>query len=272
MGEILGIGCSHGPGITGPLTRLTDIYLRRNLQSELTPVHMKDPKNWPRKMQEEWDGDEGLAFAAEYQRILQPAYRKARECIDEFRPDFVLIFGDDQYEVFKEDCIPPFAVFAIDNVPIKDSPDYKDESASIKGSKQIGNYLVHWLVTKGFDVACCWRLRNQEKYGHAFTTTIQYLDLDKRGFDYPIIPLTVNCYGRDLRVPNDQHPVTKMIGRLLENVSEPPPPSPPPWRCYDLGRPWRKLSNKVPGARLLSVHPAGHMRRSQRRTIICGRM
>jgi hypothetical protein len=83
MGEILGIGCSHGPGITGPLTRLTDIYLRRNLQSELTPVHMKDPKNWPRKMQEEWDGDEGLAFAAEYQRILQPAYRKARECIDE---------------------------------------------------------------------------------------------------------------------------------------------------------------------------------------------
>ncbi|MBM4261500.1 MAG: hypothetical protein FJ143_14820 [Deltaproteobacteria bacterium] len=51
MGEILGIGYSHGPGITGPLTRLTDIYLRRNLQSELTPAHMKDPKNWPKKMQ-----------------------------------------------------------------------------------------------------------------------------------------------------------------------------------------------------------------------------
>lgn len=70
MGEILGIGCSHGPGISGPLQRLTDIYLRRNLQSELTPAHMKDPKNWPKKMQEEWDGDEGMAFAAEYQRIL----------------------------------------------------------------------------------------------------------------------------------------------------------------------------------------------------------
>ena len=250
MGEILGIGCSHGPGITGPLTRLTDIYLRRNLQSELTPVHMKDPKNWPKKMQEEWDGDEGLAFAAAYQRILQPAYRKARECIDEFKPDFVLIFGDDQYEVFKEDCIPPFAVLAIDNVQIKDSPHSKDASASIKGSKQIGNYLVHGLVTKGFDVACCWRLRNQENYGHAFTTTLQYLDLDKRGFDYPIIPVTVNCYGSNLRVPNDQYPVTKMIGRLLENVAEPPPPSPPPWRCYDLGKavaeiikqsPWRAV-------------------------------
>ena len=105
-------------------------------------------------------------------------------------------------------------------------------------------------MTKGFDVACCWRLRNQENYGHAFTTTIQYLDLDKRGFDYPVIPLTVNCYGSDLRVPNERYPVTKMIGRLLENVSEPPPPSPPPWRCYDLGKavaeiikqsPWRAV-------------------------------
>jgi hypothetical protein len=108
-----------------------------------------------------------MAFAAEYQRILQPAYRKARECIDAFKPDFVLVFGDDQYEVFKEDCIPPFAVF-IDNLPVKNSPEHIDERASIKGSKQMGNYLVHGLVTKGFDVAWRWRLRNQENYGHAF--------------------------------------------------------------------------------------------------------
>src|SRR5207237_10880189 len=114
---------------------------------------------------------------------------KARECIDEFKPDFVLIFGDDQYEVFKEDCIPPFAVLAIDNIPAKDSPDSKDGSASIKGSKQIGNYLVRGLVPKEFDVACCWCLGNEENYGHAFTTTIQYSDLDRRGYVYPIVPL-----------------------------------------------------------------------------------
>src|SRR5260370_16342926 len=70
MGEILGIGCSHGPGITGPLTRLTDIYLRRNLQSELTQVHMKDPKNWPINMQDDLDLDEDLSFATENQPIL----------------------------------------------------------------------------------------------------------------------------------------------------------------------------------------------------------
>jgi len=37
--------------------------LRRNLQSELTPAHLKGPKNWPKKMQEKWGSDEGMAFA-----------------------------------------------------------------------------------------------------------------------------------------------------------------------------------------------------------------
>ncbi len=34
---------------------------------------------------------------------------KARAAIDEFKPDFVVIWGDDQYENFKEDIVPPFS-------------------------------------------------------------------------------------------------------------------------------------------------------------------
>src|SRR3954471_8656163 len=99
MGEMLGIGCSHGPGIVGNPKTLTDVYLTLNLASDLTPAHMKDPKNWPAKMREEWADDEGMAYAREYQAKLQPAYRQARKAIEDFNPDFVLIFGDDQYEV-----------------------------------------------------------------------------------------------------------------------------------------------------------------------------
>src|SRR2546423_1599852 len=116
MGEILGVGCSHGPGITGPPETLTDIYLNMNLKSELTPAHMKDPQNWPAKMREEWADDNGMAFARAYQAKIQPAYKEARAAIDAFNPDFVLIFGDDQYEVFLEDCLPPFAILALDEV------------------------------------------------------------------------------------------------------------------------------------------------------------
>ena len=46
--------------------------------------------------------------------VGDPAYRKARQAIEDFKPDFVLIFGDDQYEVFQEDLLPPFAIFGID--------------------------------------------------------------------------------------------------------------------------------------------------------------
>src|SRR5436190_18094596 len=114
MGEILGIGCSHGPGILGPPETLTEVFLKHNLRQDTTPAHLKDPKNWPAKMQEEWADDEGMAYAQAYQAKLQAGYRKARETIDAFNPDFVVIFGDDQYEVFREDLMPPFAVFAMD--------------------------------------------------------------------------------------------------------------------------------------------------------------
>jgi hypothetical protein len=65
--------------------------------------------------------------------------------------------------------------------------------------------------------------------GHAHTRTILYLDYDRRGFDYPVIPFHVNCYGSNLRVPPADRPGTQ--ARPV-----PPPPSPPPWRCYDLGK------------------------------------
>ena len=36
-------------------------------------------------------------------------FRAARQALNEFDPDFVLMFGDDQYENFKEDIIPAAA-------------------------------------------------------------------------------------------------------------------------------------------------------------------
>ena len=33
---------------------------------------------------------------------------------------------------------------------------------------------------------------------HAFTNTLLYLDWDRRGFPWPVIPFAINCYGSDL--------------------------------------------------------------------------
>ncbi len=243
MGEILGIGCSHGPGILGPPETLTEIYLKFNLKSELTPEHLKDPRNWPAQMREEWGDDEGLAFSRAYQAKLQPAYRKARTAIDEFKPDFVLIFGDDQYEVFQEDLLPPFAIFAVDEV-VCGGQRGDGKAFTMKGHREAGNHIAASLIRSGFDVGCSWRLRNREDYGHAFTSTIQYLDQEEKGFNHPVIPFSINCYGRYMRIPGPNR--APIRGRVLVDDEDPPPPSPMPWRTYDLGKEVARIIRESP--------------------------
>lgn len=242
MSEILGIGCSHGPGIFGPPEVLTEIYLKLNLRSELTPAHLKDPKNWPAKMREEWGDDEGLAFCRAYQATLQAAYQKARAAIDAFNPDFVLIFGDDQYEVFREDLLPPWAIFAIDEV-VCGGERGGGKPLTIRGHREAANRIAAELIRAGFEVGCSWELRNQEGYGHAFTSTVQYLS-QERAFDYPVIPFSINCYGRYLRIPGpNRHPIR---GRILVDDTDPPPPSPMPWRTYDMGKEVARIIRESP--------------------------
>jgi hypothetical protein len=243
MGEILGIGCSHGPGILGRPETLTEIYLKMNLASELTPAHLKDPKTWPAQMQAEWGDDEGLSFSKTYQAQLQAAYRKAREIVDAFNPDFVLIFGDDQYEVFREDLIPPFAIFAIDEVECGGQRG-GEGSFVMKGHRDAANEIARGLIRSGFEVGCSWKLRNREDYGHAFTSTVQYLDQDGEGFPYPVIPFSINCYGSYMRIPGPNRAPVR--GRIIVDDQDPPPPSPMPWRTYDLGKEVARIIRESP--------------------------
>lgn len=252
MGEILGIGCTHGPHLLLADERMADIYFRRNLQSELTPPEWKDAKNWPARMREEWGDDEGVAAARIHRAELVQGFREARSALDAFNPDFVLIWGDDQYENFKEDLIPPFCVYALDEAPCKarrgpnTSQRHPQSVLTVKGHKTAGNFLARELIGRGFDVACSWRLHHMEQLGHAFANTVHYLDWDERGFPYPVIPFHVNCYGSDLRIREGQGANPPVIGRRMENVAVPPPPSPPPWRCYDLGKEVAEIIRESP--------------------------
>jgi hypothetical protein len=68
---------------------------------------------------------------------------------------------------------------------------------------------------------------------------VLYLDYDRQGFDYPVIPFHVNCYGQDFF---RNRPGREAYGRV--------PRSPTPRRCFDLGQavasiieesPWRAV-------------------------------
>src|SRR5688572_11993522 len=114
MGEVLGIGCSHGPHLNMTDESMANVYFRLNLRSERTSAFWKDPANWPQPVREEWGDDEGVAAARHHRAEQLKGFIPIREAIDAFNPDFVLIFGDDQYENFREDLLPPFCVYAID--------------------------------------------------------------------------------------------------------------------------------------------------------------
>ena len=245
MAEILGIGCSHGPHMQLTDATMAEVYFRPNLHSDKTPPQWKDPANWPAALREEWGSDEGVAAARRHRATVLKGFHAARQALDDFQPDFVVIFGDDQYENFKEDLLPPFCVYAMDefNVPRQrrgsgprgwEFLERPPLQPTVRGSKKIGAFLADELVDRGFDVSSSWKLRHRDTLAHAFYNTIDYLDWDRTGFPYPVVPFHVSCYGSDLRVPAPNAEVVS--GRLVEDVAVWPPAAPPPWRCYDTGR------------------------------------
>src|ERR1700741_1659579 len=115
MGEILGIGVPHFPGLMMP-DAYRSSFLTRTLKSDRVPAEMKQPARWPEPLRQELAANENGAAAAEHRRRLVGGFRAARKALDDFAPDFVVIWGDDQYENFREDGVPSFCVFALDGV------------------------------------------------------------------------------------------------------------------------------------------------------------
>jgi hypothetical protein len=247
MGEILGIGATHyPPGLVPdeykpwPLARMLDTDAR-------IPAHMKDPANWPAPMQVEWGNDEGIAAHKAHRERVFRAFRTIREEIDAFQPDFVLIWGDDQYENFKETIIPPFCVLAYDTLTfqpyqrLRGRPNIWGEPAdkvfTAPGHQAAGRYLASGLLDAGFDMAYAYRPLHGDGVAHAFANTLLFLDLDRQGWTYPVLPVTVNCYGRD---------VIRNRGGASQYSDEPDPPAPSPRRCFEVGQATARILKDSP--------------------------
>jgi len=237
VAEILGLGITHQPPLaTEPVKPLS---LRLTLQDPGLPEALRTPDGWPENMRREWGTDEGAAHAREHRAAIVAALREARAVLDEFRPDVIVVWGDDQYENFREDVIPAFCILAYDRVvfaPWENGPpanhwdEPKDKSFVVDGHQAAAKYLAGRLLSDGFDVAYAYRPLHVP-LGHAFRNSVLYLDWDRTGFPYALIPFSVNCYGRH---------IIERKGYLANMLSTPSeeeldPPSPTPRRCFDLG-------------------------------------
>jgi hypothetical protein len=114
MGEVLGLGLTHFPPLGWP-DEAMDRALQFALADPNVPDAVKGGEGWPDGMREEFDRDR-LAAAADHRAALVAGCDRVRAALDEFAPDVVVIWGDDQYELFREDVVPAFCVVAAESL------------------------------------------------------------------------------------------------------------------------------------------------------------
>jgi hypothetical protein len=250
MGEILGIGCTHRPVMLRPDDAWTSM-MKASLDDPDMPDDMKNPANWPAKLREELGKDWGAATASRYREVYRQHFAEARRALDEFKPDVIVMWGDDQYENFKEDIVPPFAVLAYDDQEVQPwaqrrSPwnpwnEPADKSFRVRGHRDAGKYLATGLIEAGVDIGYSYKPLHHPM-GHAFLNTVLLLDDERRGFDYPIVQFSVNCYGRRLNAARG----LRLPLAMKDDISNLDPPGPNPHRCMQIGAATARVMTQSP--------------------------
>lgn len=185
MGLGLGLASSHAPSMFLPAEKWPPFYatLIRGL---------------PQPPQA---ADENLPVIEGFCRRIDRAFALLARHLEQYRPDALIVVGDDQGEVFSPSLMPNLALFTGDevsgtlNVEALGDP-IAENHVTFSGAPGIATRLVEALVRRGFDFAVSQTLQPLGKpdggLGHAFTRPGQALNLS--GLKIPMIPLFLNAY------------------------------------------------------------------------------
>jgi 3-O-methylgallate 3,4-dioxygenase len=221
---VMGLGSSHTPQLSSPV--------------ESWPEHGENDRKNPwlfDRAGKRVTYDEALSAAdpgipvreltPEKQRERHAAAQRAvahlQDALAEAAPDVVVVFGDDQAEIFPHDFRPALMVHFGDNV--RNMPDlftrapyeagrkagwaYGPERATIPVNAELGEHVVDHLIEAGFDVATSRTLDNDMGLGHAFGFIFGRI---MNGKTVPMVPVILNTLY--------------------------PPNQPTAGRCYELGQ------------------------------------
>ena len=102
----------------------------------------------------------------------------------------------------------------------------------LHGQRDVAKFLARALIDRGIDMSYAYKPLHEEGLAHAFTNTLLYLDWDRKGFPWPVLPFAVNCYGSNLI-----HAKGGMAALFKPPQTDAPdPPAPQPWRCMEVGK------------------------------------
>ena len=106
-----------------------------------------------------------------------------------------------------------------------------DKTFRVRGHREAGKYLAAGLIEAGIDVAYAYKPLHHPM-GHAFENTVLLLDDERRGFDYPLVQFSVNCYGRRVNAARG----LRLPLAMRDEIRDPRlRPSPNPHRCMQVG-------------------------------------
>ena len=97
-----------------PNEGLTGVF-KTTLRAPNVEAARKDPANWPAELIAELGNDDGLSAANRCGERFGNDFRAIRKILDDFNPDLVVVWGDDQYENFREDIVPAFCLLGYDD-------------------------------------------------------------------------------------------------------------------------------------------------------------
>jgi hypothetical protein len=223
---VLGIGTSHSPHVS--------------TEPEQWHLHAERDYSNPRLDMPalERAAPAGLAvqltpdvFRAKHDEC-QRAIAGLADALGTAKPDVVVVVGDDQRELFLDECSPMFALFTGDAI-VDIPPDpahvlpshhvalwsrHKGVLETYPAHAQFGTHIAASMSADDFDIATASSQFSGRSIGHAYTFVRLRLLADAV---VPIVPVFINCYF--------------------------PPNQPSPKRCYDFGLALRRAIERWPG-------------------------
>lgn len=201
MAEIvLGIGSSHSPQVSST----PDVWSMHAERDKINPdVNYEErEKELASKIQDQLDPK---LWQEKYEHC-QVAIEELKKAIEDANPDILVVVGDDQEELFWDDCKPTFGVFWGDE--IRDLPHRledlhpslrpaiwawhtTDEVDPYPTDSSLGRHIIASMTKEGFDVAQTKEQHEGRSLGHAYTFVKRRLAHRK---DVPMVPVFVNCF------------------------------------------------------------------------------
>ncbi|MFN0070895.1 MAG: extradiol ring-cleavage dioxygenase [Chloroflexota bacterium] len=243
MAEIvLGLGTSHSPQLSTPAEHW-------GLRADI------DRRN-PRLL---WEDGEYYNFEQLLEKVDRAAIareigpdifqKRWQECQDgiarvgevlaEVNPDVVILLGDDQEEVYKQDNMPAINVYWGDTALQKPRHSnseaarvsewaYGDKPMNAPVASDLGLHIIESLIDDEYDIAHSRELKDGQGIGHAWTFVFHRVMHDRH---IPVVPIHINTYY--------------------------PPNQPKVNRCYELGQSVKRAVDSWKGNERVCVMSSG---------------